>query len=185
MLYLISPESIPSISLFAKQLEEIIALPQKPLMFQLRLKNQNNIEACIEAFLPICKKFSVDFILNDSLPLAKKYNTGVHVGKDTPFAKVQAFKELTNKTVGISCYNNLNRAMEFEKIADYISFGAVFTSKTKPNAIYCPQSVIEEFSQKSKTKIAIIGGISKKSIEILQPILPKIHYICTISEIWL
>lgn len=186
MLYLISPEKITNLDIFLLQLEEIFCLEDRPEVFQLRLKDCNLlfVESCIQKILPICKKYNVIFILNDDICLAKKYNVGLHVGKDIDIGEVKKFKNETNNIVGVSCYNDINRALQFAEFASYVSFGAIFKSTTKPNTVICNKEVILEFAQKSDVDIAIIGGISAKNMAEIQDILHIIKYICVISDVW-
>ena len=187
-IYLISPEQIPNPDEFTLQLEEIFALHEKPALFQLRLKGceKSYIEKTMEKLLPVCKKHGVDFVINDYASLALKYGVALHVGSDD--ATIQqciAFKKAGGGHLGVSCYNSLIRAKEFEEIADCISFGAMFGSETKPNAKNCEIDVVREYAKHNpKKEIAIIGGINAQTIEKLGEILPIVSYVCVISCIW-
>lgn len=186
-IYLISPSNINDLNFFLFQLEEIFSLSHKPELFQLRLKDttQNFIEEAILKINPLCRKYNIPLILNDDIPLALKHNIGVHVGKDdAKLEEIIHFKENSKNIIGISCYNSFERAGQFANYVDYVSFGAIFPSKTKPNAVFCPQEVILEFAEKYSTKIAIIGGINATNLPKIQEILPCVSYICAISEIW-
>jgi thiamine-phosphate pyrophosphorylase len=187
-IYLISPQEIFNIDEFACEFEAICRLEGRPAFFQLRLKNceRGYIERCIEKLLPICEKYGVEFVINDDIALALKYNTNLHVGSDD--ASMQDcinFKKQSTKHLGVSCYNSIVRAKEFENIADCISFGAMFVSNTKPNAKHCDISVIAEYRKHNSNKeIAIIGGIDSENIGQISDILPMVSYICVISCIW-
>lgn len=186
-LYLISPEVIGNIDEFALQLEEICQLEERPAFFQLRLKGQNiNIENAIEKLLPICEKHGVKFVINDDINLALKYKVALHVGSDdASFEECVAFKKAGGVHLGVSCYNSIVRAREFEKIADCISFGAMFASETKPNARTCDFDVVTNYATQSPSKeIAIIGGIDCENIKKLAEILPCVSYVCVISSVW-
>ena len=63
--------------------------------------------------------------------------------------------------IGVSCHNNLELALEAEKNgANYIALGAVFKSKTKPNADYCSFSTIQNIKSNINIPIVGIGGIT-------------------------
>ena len=44
--------------------------------------------------------------------------------------------------------------------ANYVAFGALFNSITKPTSSYCPLSVIKSAKEKLKLPIVGIGGIT-------------------------
>jgi len=86
---------------------------------------------------------------------------GVHLGQnDTPISTAR--EQLGEKAIiGISCYNQLQLAFEAEAMgANYVSFGALFNSTTKPNASHCPLSVIKIAKEKINLPIVGIGGIT-------------------------
>ena len=189
-IYLISPEVISDIPIFLLQLKEIFELECKPALFQLRLKNveREKIERVILKIKPLCENYGVEMILNDDISLALKHNIGVHVGSsDASLQELEFFKKNSNKTVGVSCYNSIERAKMFEQVctdSDYLSFGAMFQSATKKNAPVCEKSTIVEFAKISRKKISIIGGISVENMVEISDILPYVDYVCVISEVW-
>ncbi|MFT4967741.1 MAG: thiamine-phosphate pyrophosphorylase [Candidatus Deianiraeaceae bacterium] len=186
-IYLISPEKIHNIIVFIQELEEIFTLPQKPTMFQLRLKN-TNIQTIEQIIIPIkllCDKHSVLLILNDNIPLALKYNVGVHIGcHDATKEDVINFTKQSNKVIGVSCYNSIARALDFGSIVHYVSFGAMFPSNTKQTALQCDKSTIINFRKQSNSKISVIGGITQFTIPQMSELLPFIDYICVLSAVW-
>ena len=189
-IYLISPDIIRDIPMFLLQLKEIFELEFKPSLLQLRLKNveTDELERIILKIKPLCENYGVEMILNDNIPLALKNNIGVHVGSDdASLQELEFFKKNSNKTVGVSCYNSIERAKMFEQVctdSDYLSFGAIFQSATKKNAPVCEKSTIVEFAKISRKKISIIGGISVENMVEISDILPYVDYVCVISEVW-
>jgi thiamine-phosphate pyrophosphorylase len=184
-IYLISPSKIDCITTFISQLEEIFLLPDKPVIFQLRLKNiPHFLEEAILKIEPLCKKHGVEFILNDDIPLALKHNIGVHVGEGALVEDIINFKKQSNKTIGVSCYNNVERALDFAPYASYVSFGAMFSTKTKQNAGHCEAGVIKQFRKVRNTPVSIIGGITHANLCQIAEILPLVNYICVVSCIW-
>lgn len=166
-LYIISPEQITDLKQFATNLKFILKNVQIPY-FQLRLKNvtENFIIEAIQILKPICIKFNTEFILNDNPMLAAQYGLdGVHVGKEDGDLKhiIRTF----NGVIGVSCYNNLDKALEIASLngIQYVSLGAFYPSKTKPNALSCPLSCLIEFKKKSQTPVCVIGGINFKNAE--------------------
>jgi len=113
----------------------------------------------------LCKKNQVLFIINDSIQLAKQISAdGVHLGKEDNNIS-HAREELGEKAIiGISCYNQLPRAIEAQQQgADYIALGRFFPSKTKPHAIAADPQIITQAKQKISIPIVAIGGITAEN----------------------
>ncbi len=109
----------------------------------------------------LCLQYHTLFIINDDINLAQKVGAdGVHLGKNDGSIKT-ARKQLGDKSIiGVSCYNDINLAKIAQKQgADYVAFGALFASNTKPNAIYCPLDIITQASKIIDIPIVGIGGI--------------------------
>jgi thiamine-phosphate pyrophosphorylase len=159
--YLISPPQILDLIGFAKELKTILKKTQVS-MFQLRLKEvkEADIMDAINTLKPICIKYKTEFILNDNSNLASTYALdGVHLGElDGNLGQIRrSFKGI----MGVSCYNNLDRAFEMAKLnVDYVSFGAFYKSTTKLDTKECDISIIKAFKAKSKIPICVIGGIN-------------------------
>lgn len=109
----------------------------------------------------LCWQYHTLFIINDDIDLAKKINAdGVHLGKNDP-AIAHARRQLGSKAIiGASCYNQIDLAQHAQNQgANYVAFGALFPSKTKPNAPHCPLAVIQQARQILSIPIIGIGGI--------------------------
>lgn len=137
-LYGITPENLS-----IEQLTQHVALACEHGLAALQWRRKDlNYEqhlAHAPAIRELCKKAGVLFIVNDSLKLALDLQAdGVHLGKNDQ-AMVSARQELEQSgremLIGVSCYNDLDRAARLiEAGADYIAFGAVYPSPTKPQA---------------------------------------------------
>ena len=203
-LYIISPPQI-ELDSFAHKLE--LALEKfQPALFQLRLKDvaESEILRAAEKLIPICHKYGVKFIMNDSAMFAEKSGAdGVHLGEnDGDIAKAR--KLIGDKIIGVSCYNSLERALEMADAgADIISFGAFFPTTTKVAKAKADVSLIREWRKllengewrvenRKKTnlqspisnipKCAAIGGINFENKKPLEE--AGADYICMISAIW-
>ena len=115
-------------------------------IFQFRDKNNNYDLKKIVPFKlqALCKRYNTPFIINDDVILAKTISAdGVHLGMhDMPIT--QAKEILGDKIIGVSCYNNLDCAINAElNGADYVALGSFYASKTKkypptgPRTLYC------------------------------------------------
>lgn len=108
----------------------------------------------------MAREFRVPVIINDDVDLALEVGAdGAHLGRDDGDVTA-ARKRLRGKLLGASCYNNLELARTAVKAgADYIAFGSVFASPTKPGAVRAP---LELFAQAKAlgVPLAAIGGIT-------------------------
>jgi len=109
----------------------------------------------------LCRKHHILFIVNDDIELAKQSGAhGVHIGKnDVDFILA---RELLgqNSIIGVSCYNDIQRAVDAEKQgASYVAFGRFFNSQIKPEANQADLDVLTKAKQLINIPIAAIGGI--------------------------
>ena len=86
-------------------------------------------------FALLCRSKRVPFIVNDSVEIAlSSHADGVHLGHDDGDI-VEARERMAGKLLGISCYASFDYARAaIDAGADYVAFGSVFPSPTKPGA---------------------------------------------------
>lgn len=110
----------------------------------------------------LCRPLGVPLIINDDVDLAVEIMAkGVHLGKDDADIASARQKLPPNSIIGVSCYNDLNCAIEAEKAgADYVAFGSFFPSPTKPNAPRADIELIRQAKQKLSIPVVAIGGIT-------------------------
>ena len=153
-------------------------------IIQYRNKSQIHDIALLKDISQICKNSGAKFIINDDVQLAKIVDaSGVHIGKDDD--SLQKARDILgyNAYIGVSCYNDLERAKDAAKNgADYVAFGALFTSPTKPNASICSLDIIKEAKNNLTSKIAVIGGINSSNLNIVKEL--KIDYIAIVSALY-
>tara|TARA_R110000782_G_scaffold40283_5_gene93083 strand:- start:1140 stop:1766 length:627 start_codon:yes stop_codon:yes gene_type:complete len=131
----------------------------------------------------LCQQYKTPFIVNDDLNLAKEIAAdGVHLGQhDTSIDTAR--KVLGNKIIGISCYNDFNRAIIAERSgADYIAFGSFFPSTTKPEAAKADIELIIKSKEKFNIPVVAIGGITPENGK--QLINAKVDFLAIISGIY-
>jgi thiamine-phosphate pyrophosphorylase len=100
----------------------------------------------------------VPFIVNDDVELALAVAAdGVHLGRDDADVALSK-KRLPGKIVGASAYNDIDLARKAVRAgADYVAFGSVFASPTKPGAVRAPLSL---FGNDLGVPLCAIGGIT-------------------------
>lgn len=162
-IYLISPNKIyPN---FYSDLDKVLSL-KKTEFFQLRLKktSEKKIELIGKKIKKICKKYKVKFLINDDPYLAKKLNAdGCHLGqKDTGI--LTARKILGKKIIGVTCHNSISLAKKaLDQKANYLAFGAFYSSKTKKVKYKANVSVLKKIKKITNKPIVAIGGINNKN----------------------
>lgn len=125
-------------------------------LLQYRSKERNAADA--RAVLQLARGFGVPVIVNDDLELALEIGAdGAHLGRDDGDLRA-ARNKLPGRILGASCYNDLDLARAAVRAgADYVAFGSVFASPTKPQAVRAPLSL---FNADLGVPKAAIGGIT-------------------------
>ncbi len=181
--YLISPNKITS-KFFYNDLAEVFK-SKRISFFQLRLKNTNNKKKILigKKIKKICKKYNVNFIINDDPFLAKKINAdGCHLGqKDMEIN--DARKILKNKIIGITCHNSIKLAkIAIKNKADYLAFGAFHASKTKKVRFIAKINILNSIKKLSKIPTVAIGGINSNNYKKL--LLNNANFLAISGYIW-
>ena len=181
-IYLISPLKINRI--FHNALYDVLR-SKKVSFFQLRLKKESFKKKLIigKKIKKICEKFSVKFLINDDVLLAKKLNAdGCHLGqKDMNI--LEARKIIGNKIIGITCHNSIKLAkIAIINKADYIAIGAFNFSKTKKVKYKASINLLKNVRKITKTRIVAIGGINSNNYKKL--LLNKANFLAISSYIW-
>jgi thiamine-phosphate pyrophosphorylase len=106
----------------------------------------------------LAQRHQIPFIVNDDVELALEIGAdGVHLGREDGDLRA-ARKKLKTKLLGASCYDRIELARAaIAAGADYVAFGSVFSSPTKPNAVHAPLSL---FGSNLPRPICAIGGIT-------------------------
>ena len=181
-IYLISPNKIyPQ---FYQDLRKVVKTGKVGL-FQLRLKKYSIKQKIVigKKIHQICKKYNVKFLVNDDPILSKKLNAdGCHLGqKDMNIT--EARKIVGNKIIGITCHNSLNLAKAAIKDkADYIAFGAFFSTKTKKVKYKATPKILNKVQKITKIPIVAIGGINISNYKKL--LLNNANFLAISSYVW-
>ena len=149
-LYAITPEAPDLAAKVARALAGGVA------MLQYRRKRADLHEAREIAALAL--RHQVPLVINDDVDLALELDAdGAHLGRDDGDL-VLARKRLAGRILGASCYNDVALARRAVQAgADYVAFGSVFASPTKPDAVRAP---LELFHAKLGVPLCAIGGIT-------------------------
>ena len=182
-IYLISPNKIKNEEFYIK-LNQVLS-SKKVNFFQLRLKKESlkNKIYIGKKVKKICKKNQVKFIINDDPIIAKKINAdGCHLGQND-MDILKARKILKNKIIGITCHNSINLAKKaIEGGANYLAFGAFFSSKTKKTKYKTNLKILSLVKKLTNTPIVAIGGIKDNNYKKL--LLNKANFLAISGYIW-
>ena len=160
-LYAVTPDIADTARLLALS-EQVLA--GEPALLQYRNKTADAAlrREQARALQRLCRAAGVPFIINDDLALALEIDAdGAHLGRDDgpPAAARTALG--TQRILGLTCYSDWSRATEGAEVgADYIAFGAMFPSTTKPNAPPAPFAMVTRARRELGLPVAAIGGIT-------------------------
>ena len=149
-LYAITPEGPGLLAKVRAALDGGIAL------LQYRRKDGTAEEA--RQIADLAREHRVPLIVNDDAGLALALDAdGAHLGRDDGDISV-ARRKLKGRILGVSCYDQLPLARAAVAAgADYVAFGSVFASPTKPGAVRAPLSL---FKNDLGVPLCAIGGIT-------------------------
>ena len=136
-----------------------------------------------EKIKKICKKYKVNFLVNDDPLLSKKIDAdGCHLGQKDMNIK-EARKILGKKIIGITCHNSINLAKKAIKArANYIAFGAFYETKTKKVKYKSNIRILNQTKKLTNTPIVAIGGINSENYKKL--LLNNANFLAISSYIW-
>jgi thiamine-phosphate pyrophosphorylase len=149
-LYAVTPEAPDAVEKVRLALEGGVAL------LQYRRKRRDLAEA--RAVAALARRHGVPLIVTDDVELALELDAeGVHLGRDDGDLRA-ARGRLEGRILGASCYDDPELARRaVEAGADYVAFGSVFASTTKPAAVRAPLAL---FATRLGVPLCAIGGIT-------------------------
>lgn len=168
-LYAITDSKLLSEDSFGRSVEaslkggaSIIQYRDKSSDVKKRLRQAASVRSLCDQYRALC-------IINDDIELAQRIHAdGVHLGRDDTDL-VEARQRLGDQAIiGVSCYDDIDRAIQAEKdSADYIAFGSMFASVTKPDATVASNGIIRRAKQLLDIPVCAIGGITEDNIAVL------------------
>lgn len=110
----------------------------------------------------LTREFAATFIVNDDAKLAALVDAdGVHLGGED--GSIDTARALLGeaKLIGVSCYNRFELAEQAARDgADYVAFGAFFSSTVKPDAPIASLELLRQARSNLTLPIVAIGGIT-------------------------
>ncbi len=168
----------------------VLAQAKEALKGGMRILQLRDKEKSIDELLDIaialkelCREHGAIFIIDDSLELALRCGAdGLHIGKDD-IGLVEARRALGDKIIGVSCYGDIDRAQELERLgASYVAFGSFFRSPTKPNSQVVSADILKTAKERLQIPVCAIGGIT---LENCKPLIEAgVNMVAVISDLW-
>jgi len=157
-LYAITPDGADSARLLQLAAR---ALEGGTRLLQYRNKSAPPAQRLAEArtLVALASRHGARLIVNDDLALALQVKAhGLHLGRED--GELAAARAAFPGLLGASCYDSLDLARRAAAAgADYIAFGSVFPSPTKPGAARAPLTLFAEARPLGLPTVAI-GGIT-------------------------
>lgn len=159
-LYFVTPELTDTAVLLAL-VEQALAGGAVLLQYRNKSSDSDLRRAQATALREIACTHCVPLIINDDVDLAHAVAAdGVHLGRtDVDIATARGALG-PEAIIGASCYASIECAREATAAgANYVAFGAMFASPTKPHAPRAPLTLFEETAALGIPRVAI-GGIN-------------------------
>lgn len=166
-LYAITPD-IPDRQALVERVRE--ALEGGVAALQYRCKTLTGWQRLGEAkvLASLCHAKGIPLIVNDDLEIALAAAAdGVHLGREDGNPAQARARLPAGKFLGVSCYDSLEAARAAATAgADYVAFGSVYASGTKPAAVRAPLAL---FGQARTIGVALvaIGGVTLERVPAL------------------
>lgn len=111
--------------------------------------------------LALCREHGALFVVNDDVELAARIGApAVHLGRHDPAPEHARQRLGAGAIVGVSCYDSLERADRLAALgADYLAFGRVYPSSTKPDAVRVDRATLATAVGRYRQPVVAIGGI--------------------------
>ncbi|MET0013456.1 MAG: thiamine phosphate synthase [Sedimenticola sp.] len=164
-LYAITDSTLAANSSIIDQVAQALAGGARVIQYRDKSGDDQKRLAEAGALLTLCRQHHAPLIINDDVELAARIGAdGVHLGKDDP--DIQAARTRLGKQaiIGISCYNQFDRAsIAQEAGADYIAFGRFFNSTVKPDAVQAQPDLLRRAKRELELPTVAIGGITPEN----------------------
>lgn len=112
----------------------------------------------------LCRSHDAPLIINDDVELAIQCRAaGVHLGADDIGLRAARSRLGETAIIGVSCYDSLDRAQRaVEDGANYVAFGAFYSSSTKPLARRADMDLLSA-AKSMGVPVVAIGGITQEN----------------------
>ena len=153
---------------------------------QIRLKDAGDdaVRRAVDALRPVSQARGVAVILNDRADLAAETGCdGAHLGQtDGDHAAARRLLG-PERTLGVTCHASRHLAMEAgEAGADYVAFGAFFSTATKDTQHRAAPEILEWWSGMFELPCVAIGGITAENCAPL--VRAGADFLAVVGAVW-
>ncbi len=160
-LYAVTPECADGARLLA-DVEAALRGGCRVLQYRDKLSAMPERIARARALRTLTRQYGASLLINDDLALCHLAEAdGVHLGKDD--GNLPAARAILGpqRLLGASCYADFASARAADAAGvDYVAFGAVYPSPTKPDAVRAPVDLFLQAKTALTAKTCAIGGIT-------------------------
>lgn len=112
----------------------------------------------------VTRELGALLIVNDDPRLAAAVDAdGVHLGRDDPDIE-RARAIVGDRAIGVSCYDDFDRAMAAERGgADYVAFGSFYPTTTKSDTVAASPDLLRRARRELNIPVVAIGGITPEN----------------------
>jgi thiamine-phosphate pyrophosphorylase len=162
--YLLTPDWTDTPRLLAAT-AAALAAGVRWLQYRNKSADATTRRAQARALRELTRAHGARLVVNDDVGLAiEAHADGVHVGRDDPDPRPRLASEGVAMAIGVSCYDDFARAQAaMAARADYVAFGSVFSSPTKPAAVRAPLALLAR-ARAAGMHVVAIGGIGADNI---------------------
>lgn len=169
-LYLVTDRLLMSTKTLGEAVEQAIA--GGCTMVQLREKEISSLDFYTLALeiKKITDSYGIPLIINDRIDIAMAAGTaGVHIGQNDMPADIVRKAIGKDMLLGVSA-GSIGEAIDAVKAgADYLGVGAMFPTRTKPDAGFVSMEELGKIRRAVDIPIVVIGGISKENAMLFRP----------------
>ena len=160
-LYAITPEYADGARLLA-ELEAALAGGCRIVQYRDKTSTMTERVIRAHALRDLTRRYGAKLLINDDIALCFLVRAdGVHLGKDD--GNLMAARAIlgSSRILGASCYADFAMAETADAAGvDYVAFGAVYPSPTKPEAALAPKDLFFDANIRLTAASCAIGGIT-------------------------
>jgi len=160
-LYAVTPDGLPD-DVLLERVEATLRGGASLVQYRDKQRATSECEDTARSLCRLCRRYDAGFVINDDLALALKVDAdGVHLGADDGDLAAARRALGPGKMLGASCYADLELARHAVTAGvDYVAFGAVYPSSTKPDTTRAPLELFAQCRAELRIPTCAIGGIT-------------------------
>ncbi len=162
-LYLITPDCEETGPLL-RQVDAALAAGARLLQYRNKTASAALRREQVGELLARCRATDALLVVNDDWQLGLDLGAAaIHLGRDDGDVARVRREAGDDVLIGVSCYASIERAQALAPDADYLAFGAMFVSATKPQAPAAPLAILRE-ARRFGLPVVAIGGIDRRTL---------------------